>query len=123
MLQLENGTMHNQKFGRGMSIFTLLLIIILIGFIFGIIFALIYRKYKVRNPSKQELVDEEELAGKVEIPLDQLDLPAGDATGERPSHVQYNSSAKLNKESSPPGDNLEAADVKVEEIDVSVENV
>lgn len=52
MMQLENGTMHNQRFGRGMSIFTLLLIIILIGFIFGIIFALIYRKYKVRNPSK-----------------------------------------------------------------------
>jgi len=69
-----------------MSIFTLLLVIILIGFIFGIIFALIYRKYKVRNPSKQELVEEEEL-DKVDIPLDQLDLPADDRSGERPSHV------------------------------------
>ena len=83
-----------------MSIFTLLLIIILIGFIFGIIFALIYRKYKDRNPTKQELIDEQEL-DKVDIPLDELQLPADDTAGERPSHVQYSSSAKLNNNGSP----------------------
>merc|ERR1719263_1919432 len=98
MMQLENGTMHNQKFGKGLTIFQVLIILIVIGFIFGIIFALIYRKYKVRNPTKQELVEEQEL-DKVDIPVDQLDLPSADArtAEERPSHVQFGSSAKLNK--------------------------
>ena len=75
MMELENGTMHNQKMKVGMSIFTLLLILCVIGFTFGIIFALIYRKYKVRNPTKQELIEEQEL-DKVDIPLDSLDIPA-----------------------------------------------
>ena len=52
-----------------MSAFTLVLIICLIGFIFGIIFALIYRKFKNRNPTKKELVEEQEL-DHVEIPVD-----------------------------------------------------
>ena len=100
MMELENGTMHNQKLKVGMSIFTLLFIICLIGFIFGIIFALIYRKYKVRNPTKQELIEEQEL-DKVDIPLDSLDLPADDKKDERPSHVKYESNAKLNASGSP----------------------
>jgi hypothetical protein len=104
-----------------MSAFTLLLIIILIGFIFGIIFALIYRKFKDRNPTKQELVDEQEL-DKVDIPLDELVIPADDTAGERPSHVQYSSSAKLNKNGSP-DENFEHSAVKIDSIDVSVENV
>ena len=60
-----------------MSVFTLVLIICLIGFIFGIIFALIYRKFKDRNPTKKELVEEQEL-DHVEMPVDQLDLPAAE---------------------------------------------
>jgi uncharacterized membrane-anchored protein YhcB (DUF1043 family) len=97
MMQLENGTLHTKRFGNGMSVFTLLLIIILIGFIFGIIFAFIYRKYKTRNPTKQELVDEQEL-DKIEIPLDQLEMPADDRAEQRPSHVEYGSNAKLNEQ-------------------------
>ena len=114
--------MHNQKFGKGMSVFTLLIIIILIGFIFGIIFALICRKFKDRNPTKQELVDEQEL-DKVDIPLDELVIPASaeDAVDQRPSHVQYGSSAKLNKDGSP--SKLDESALKVESISVSVDAV
>ena len=104
-----------------MSIFTLLITIICIGFVFGLIFAYIYRKYKVRNPTKQELVDEQEL-DKVDIPLDELVLPAVGGAVDRPSHVQYGSTAKLNKEGSPE-ENMGASALKVEEIDLSVENV
>lgn len=116
--------MHNQNFNVGMSVFTLLLIIIIIGFIFGIIFALIYRKYKVRNPTKQQLAEEQEL-DKVDVSLDLLDLPAGSISVERPSHVQYESNAKLNRSGSPPSEveHSQANEVKVEEIDVSVENM
>ena len=104
-----------------MSVFTLVLIICLIGFIFGIIFALIYRKFKDRNPTKKELVEEQEL-DHVEMPVDQLDLPAAEeGTDQRPSHVQYGSSAKLNKNGSP--EELGDSGIKVEEIDVSVEKV
>jgi hypothetical protein len=105
-----------------MSIFELLITIILIGFIFGIIFALIYRKFKDRNPTKQELVDEQEL-DKVDIPLDNLDLPAaaGAENDQRPSHVQYESSAKLKSDGSP--SKLDESGLKVEEISVSLDAV
>jgi len=50
-------------------------------------------------------------------------LPPAAAAGtdERPSHVQYGSSAKLNKEDSP--EELGESGIKVELIDVSVEKV
>lgn len=59
--------------------------------------------------------------------MDQLDLPADDRAGERPSHVKFDSDAKLTK-GSPPSDskragNPDPAGVKVDDIHVSVENV